>query len=75
MSLIDKSISTKTSFVVCIIIISSFLSSIINLTVSLEDIYKQETKELLVKTPDGSNKSVKVTVNEIISTLKGGFDE
>ena len=34
----------------------------INLTVSLEDIYKQETKELLVKTPDGSNKSVKVTI-------------
>ena len=34
----------------------------INLTVSLEDIYKQETKDLIVKTPDGSNKSIRVTI-------------
>tara|TARA_B100001996_G_scaffold375641_1_gene355860 strand:- start:423 stop:1319 length:897 start_codon:yes stop_codon:yes gene_type:complete len=34
----------------------------INLTVSLEEIYNRETKELLVKTPDGSNKNVKVTI-------------
>ena len=34
----------------------------INLTISLEEIYNHETKELLVKTPDGSNKNVKVTI-------------
>lgn len=34
----------------------------INLSISLDDIYNRAEKELIVKTPDGSNKNVKVQI-------------
>ena len=34
----------------------------INLSVSLDDIYNKAQKELIVKTPDGSNKNIKVEI-------------
>ena len=40
----------------------------ISLTVSLEDVYHGETKEVLVKTPDGNNQNVKIDIPKSCDT-------